>query len=202
MGFKRLRPRPWPCQQDEAKRAAFKERFVFLRRDPEAEIWYQDECGVLGDSRPRLVWAKKGSRPLLPFTGAHFKDNVIGAVRPEDGKFFSLIMPTSNTQTFQIFLNEMQKHIDSTSAVMILDNASWHKPGKLNWGRIIPFYLPPYSPDFNPIERLWLNMKQNFFNIFSARTHEALTNRLIDALCFYIDRPELCRSICRVGDFI
>jgi len=150
----------------------------------------------------RLVWSRKGQRPNLPFTGAHFKDNVIGAVRPADGKFFSLIMPTSNTRSFQIFLDEMQRHVQSRRAVMILDNASWHKPKILDWGRIQPVYLPPYSPDFNPIERLWLNLKQNFFNLFTANTHDALTNRLADALCFYIDRPELCKSICRVGGFI
>lgn len=201
MGFTRLRPRPWPNKQDEEARSAFQEKLFFLQRR-EVEIWYQDECGVLGDSRPRLIWAKKGSRPLLPFTGAHFKDNVIGAVRPRDGKFFSLIMPKSNTQTFQIFLDRIQKHVISRRAIMILDNATWHKPKKLNWGKIEPLFLPPYSPDFNPIERLWLNMKQTFFNMFTAITHDDLTNRLIDALCFYIDRPSLCKSICRMGNFI
>ena len=111
-------------------------------------------------------------------------------------------MPTSNSQTFQIFLDEMQKHVESRRAVMILDNASWHKPKKLNWGKIDALYLPPYSPDFNPIERIWLNMKQSFFNMFTADTHDALTDRLIEALCFYIDRPDLCKSICGMGNFI
>ena len=68
-------------------------------------------------------------------------------------------------------------------------------------GSIQPIYLPPYSPDFNPIERLWLNLKQNFFNLFTAHTHDALTNRLADALCFYIDRPELRKSILQTGKF-
>ncbi|HPI77897.1 MAG TPA: transposase [bacterium] len=113
---------------------AFKEELFLLRKEPDVEIWYQDECGVSGDSRPRLVWSRKGKRPILPFTGAHFKDNVIGAVRPADGKFFSLIMPTSNTRSFQIFLDETQRHIQSRRAVMILDNASWHKPKMLDWG--------------------------------------------------------------------
>jgi len=116
------------------KMIAFKEELFLLRKEPDVEIWYQDECGVSGDSRPRLVWSRKGKRPILPFTGAHFKDNVIGAVRPADGKFFSLIMPTSNTRSFQIFLDETQRHIQSRRAVMILDNASWHKPKMLDWG--------------------------------------------------------------------
>jgi transposase len=39
--------------------------------------------------------------------------------------------------------------------ILVLDNASWHKAKSLNWHHIEPVYLPPYSPDFNPIERFW-----------------------------------------------
>jgi transposase len=45
---------------------------------------------------------------------------------------------------------------------LVLDNASWHKTKKLNWYHIEPLYLPPYSPDFNPIERLWQHLKSNY----------------------------------------
>ena len=38
--------------------------------------------------------------------------------------------------------------------IFIMDNASWHKAGRLKWGNIKPVYLPPYSPELNPIERL------------------------------------------------
>ncbi|MGD9818702.1 MAG: transposase, partial [Desulfomonilaceae bacterium] len=44
-----------------------------------------------------------------------------------------------------------------------LCNASWHKSKSLNWGRFEPIFLPPYSPDLNPIERLWLIMKAQWF---------------------------------------
>ncbi len=69
---------------------------------------------------------------------------------------FSLILSVVNTESFQIFLDHMQKEIGSGRVVMIMDNASWHKTKALRWGRIEPLYLPPYSPDFNPIERIWL----------------------------------------------
>ncbi|QUE50344.1 transposase [Luteolibacter ambystomatis] len=45
----------------------------------------------------------------------------------------------------------------------MLDNAGWHKSARLNWHHIEPVCLPPYSPDFNPIERLWQHLKGQYF---------------------------------------
>jgi len=196
MGFVRICPRTWPEKQDEEKRACFVEKLKELKENPEVEIWFQDECGVQGDPKPRRVLARKGSRLRIGYTGRHFKDNVVGAVRPSDGKFFSLIMPFVNTQTFQIFIDEMQKNIGRKKAVLILDNASWHKARSLNWGRITPIFLPPYSPDFNPIERIWLVLKNSFFSTFFAKTHDELSQRLEFALRYFIFNREVCKSIC------
>ncbi len=196
MGYVRIYPRTWPEKQDEEKRACFVEKLKALKDDPEVEIWFQDECGVQGDPKPRRVIARKGARLRIGYTGRHFKDNVVGAVRPSDGKFVSLIMPFVNTQTFQMFINEMQNNIGNKKAVLILDNASWHKTRSLNWGNITPVFLPPYSPDFNPIERIWLSLKNSFFSTFFAKTHDELSSRLEFALRFFTFNPEVCISIC------
>ncbi len=55
--------------------------------------------------------------------------------------------------------------------ILILDNAIWHKSGKSKWYHIQPIFLPPYSPDFNPIERFWFRFKKDFFPI-SLQNHE------------------------------
>jgi len=183
-------------EQDEDKRASFKARLFRLECDPDVEIWYQDECGVHGDPRPRQVWAKKGSRQQIHYKGTHIKDNVIGAVRPTDGKFVSLIMPFVDTQIFQIFLDEMQQYVSSKKAVMILDNASWHRTKRVRWGKFRPLYLPPYSPDYNPIERIWLNMKTSFFTAYTATKQSELTDKLEKALRFYMDNQVHCRFLC------
>lgn len=196
MGYVKLRPRTWPSKQDYEQRAEFIEKLAELMEEQNIEIWYQDECGVQGDPKPRRILCRKGSRPRIGFTGKHIKDNVVGAVRPSDGKFMSLIMPYVDTQTFQIFVNEMQQHVGDGKVVMIMDNASWHKTRRLIWGKIIPFYLPPYSPDFNPIERIWLVLKQSFFSTFVAKCHDDLSNRLVIALRFFILNQEVCKSIC------
>ena len=81
---------------------------------------------------------------------------------------------------------------------MILDNASWHKSKTLNWGHFEPVYLPPYSPDLNPIERLWLLMKEEWFTAFYARSREELVDHLIQALNWVIDRKELNKKTCGI----
>ena len=58
--------------------------------------------------------------------------------------------------------------------------------------------LPGYSPDFNPIERLWLRLKVDWFWDFFARTSEELTQRLCAALKSFMDQPSKTASICTI----
>jgi transposase len=56
---------------------------------------------------------------------------------------------------------------------------SWHKSGQLHWHHFVSCFLPPYSPDFNPIERLWLRLKTDWF---AGLSPEELVQRLTLAL--------------------
>ena len=83
--------------------------------------------------------------------------------------------------------------------LLILDNASWHKSKSLKFGRFEPIYLPPYSPDFNPIERLWLILKAECFTDFIAKDRDALIARLDRALNWLIARTDdnkIAAAIC------
>ena len=110
-----------------------------------------------------------------------------------------LIIPEINKITFQIFLEELKKHKTEKQMILILDNASWHKTISLNWGEITPLFLPAYSPDLNPIERIWLNMKNKFFLCFTAINYKSLRRRLTKALKYFINNPDICKSICGGG---
>ena len=65
--------------------------------------------------------------------------------------------------------------------ILILDNASWHKRKSLNWHFFEPLYLPPYSPDFNPIEQAWSKIKQ-LLRSAKARSVAALEQAIAEAL--------------------
>ncbi len=58
------------------------------------------------------------------------------------------------------------------------------------WHRWVPKYLPPYSPDFNPIERIWLTMKARWFNNYVCKNEEQLIERLDQAILDVINNPK------------
>ena len=82
--------------------------------------------------------------------------------------------------------------------LVVLDNASWHKAARLNWHHFEPVYLPAYWPDFNPIERLWLVLKAEWFWDFIARTPQELSDRLCLALRSFIEDPPKTASACAI----
>jgi transposase len=194
-------PRPWPERQNQAQRKAFLEQLQVLATDPNVELWFGDECGVEGDPRPRRRWVQPGQRRTVAYLGDHLRQNVMGMVSPQSGGFFSLIVDGVDTDVFQFFLDELAKAVpkkEDKRQLLILDNASWHKASRLNWHHFAPVFLPAYSPDFNPIERLWLRLKADWFWDFIARTPEELTDRLCTALKSFIDHPTKTASICSI----
>ena len=179
-------PRRWPANQSEELRQEFLRQFAEINADSNNLIWFGDEAGFEGDPRPRRIWVKKGSRPKVPYTGNHIRHNVVGAVNPTSGQFFSLVVPHSDSVVFQTFLDEFAKHTSQTDTtkkvILILDNASWHKSESLNWHNISPVFLPPYSPDLNPIETIWRVLKERFFTGWVAKTLDQLIDRICHAL--------------------
>lgn len=171
-------PRPSVIdKQDSQKREVFIENIKQLAEERK-EIWFSDEVGFEGDPRPRARWVKKGSKPVNGRASEHLRFSAIGSVNPITGEIMSLVIPGADKKIFQIYLDELSKSTQNRELYLILDNASWHKGKDLNWHNIKPVYLPPYSPDYNPIENLWRYMKLNFFNNWYAKTIEELIDRI------------------------
>lgn len=189
-------PRPWHLKQDKELREAFQRELKELYDNNDREIWFGDETGILGDPRPRRRWMKKGKRGTVPYLGKHIRSNVVGAVNPENGELSALIVSHMDSDMFQIFLDEFNKEIKGRKVYLILDNATWHKAGKLNWHNIKVKYLPPYSPDFNPIEVLWMVMKADFFTDWIAKEQDELDDRIEKALKSFFNNPDEVASIC------
>lgn len=110
---------------------------------------------------------------------------MFGAFSPIDGASFLLELPHCNGSNFQLFLNEFSLQAPDEFKVIVLDNGAFHKAKSL----IIPpnialLFLPPYSPELNPAEKMWANFKRNF------------TNRLfktLDELSDYLEK--ICRNV-------
>ena len=193
-------PQPWPDRQDKTQRQVFRQKLKTLLADPELELWFADESGFEGDPRPRRRWAKRGTQARVTKNGDHIRMNVAGMVCPRTGQAYLLEFTHTDTDTFQVFLDEANRELnfERQRAILVLDNASWHKRKTLRWGRFEALYLPPYSPDFNPIEKLWLIIKAEWFADFIAKTRDQLIARLDQALLWALRRPESNQKTCSI----
>jgi transposase len=203
-GFALKVPQPWPDRQDEAQREAFSQQLHALSQDPDVELWFADESGFEGDPRPRRRWDKKGQKTRSTKNGDHLRMNVMGMVCPRTGEFLAIEASHSDAETFQAFLNEAHKSITfhRPRNILVIDNASWHKRKSLNWHGWEVMYLPPYSPDLNPIERIWLVMKATWFNNYVCRNLDQLIERLDQAILDVIDNPKRTGRTAAIGKLI
>jgi transposase len=106
-------------------------------------------------------------KPICTFQQVFKSTWLSGAFSPITGDHFQLILPHCNADNFQVFLNEFSKENPNELKIMVLDNGRFHKAKKL----IIPeniflVFLPPYSPELNPAEKIWAKYKRAFSNKF------------------------------------
>jgi transposase len=200
-GYALKTPQPWPDMQDEQLREVFLQELAHLLEQPEIDVWFADESGFEGDPRPRKRWDKKGRKTRITKNGGHLRMNVIGMVCPRTGQFFAIEASHSDSATYQAFLDEANKTItfQRTTNVLIMDNASWHRRKSTKWHRWSPKYLPPYSPDLNPIERIWLTMKARWFNNYVSKNEEQLLERLDQSILDVINNPQQKQKTAAIG---
>jgi transposase len=98
---------------------------------------------------------------------------VYGAVAPTTGESFFLELPQLNAANFQIFLDEFADHYQDTVNIVLMDNGSCHKAkGLIIPDNVVCLFMPPYSPELNPIERLWRDMKDQLAWVLAAQIEE------------------------------
>lgn len=102
----------------------------------------------------------RGIKPVAPFL--HRFDNLylFGAFSPITGCAHLLEMPHCNGDTFQVFLNHLSAQNPSEFKILILDNGAFHKTKRLHIpDNVALIFLPPYSPELNPAEKMWRFIK-------------------------------------------
>ena len=107
-----------------------------------------------------------------------------GAVEPTTGARFFLALPSLNRRAFQGWLDGFAAAFPESLHRLGLDNGAGHKAKAVRWpANVVPVFLPPSSPELNPIERLWRDLKDQLTDV-SATTIAALS----DAICAIIQR--------------
>lgn len=103
----------------------------------------------------------RGVRPVGLIQRTFQNYYIYGAADVEDGENFFLEFPNMNTDCFQSFLYKFSEFFQDSMNILLIDNAGIHKAKRL----IIPenirlIFLPPYSPELNPVERFWQYIKK------------------------------------------
>jgi len=144
---------------------------------------FQDEARFGCINATRRCWAPPGMRPQ---TGKQFVREytyVFAAVAPHDGTLDSLILPTVDAQSMSIFLAEVSRRHPDELILMALDGAGWHRANDLEVpDNILLIPLPPYSPELNPVEHLWDEIREKWFGNYVFGSLNAVEDRLMQAL--------------------
>lgn len=128
--------------------------------DPSIEVWAEDEVHFQRASSLIRTWAPKGKQPRVLSASTRQKIAFYGAVSLKTGKLLTQPVPTFNTETFHQFLCFLLKRTRGP-ILLILDNVSYHRARDLKpffsqyHSRLQRAFLPAYSPELNPIERVW-----------------------------------------------
>lgn len=107
-----------------------------------------------------------------------------GAVEPLTGESFFLIMPFCNTDCMNVFLKELSEAYPEDKIILVCDGAAWHK----SKGIIIPenielIFIPPYTPEMNPIEQIWKEIRKRGFKNECFSSLDKVVDRLCDTIC-------------------
>lgn len=141
-------------------------RIVRRHREDDVQLWFQDEARVGQKGCNAHVWYEKGVRPTARADKRFKSAYLYGAVRPGTDDAFALVLPRADTAMMQIFLDAFAASLPArVHAVLVLDKAGWHVTGRLAIPANVSLVnLPAYSPELNPVERVWLYLKERFLS--------------------------------------
>ena len=109
---------------------------------------------------------------------------VYGAADPLSGDLFSLILPYANTACMDVFLDELSKEYADDRILLVVDRAAWHTTTKLDIPENIElFFLPAATPEMNPIEQIWKEIRKRGFRNEIFSTLERVIDRLEHTIC-------------------
>lgn len=145
---------------------------------------FEDEAGFGRINKPKRCWCPKGQRPSVPCHHIREYRYAFGAVEPLSGESFFLTMPNCDTECTNIFLEKLSEQYPDDIILLVCDGAAWHKSKALRCPENIQLLsIPPYTPEMNPIEQIWKQIRSMGFR-----------NEVFDSLSAVMDR--LCETIC------
>ena|SRR3990172_6140127 len=118
------------------------------------------------------------------------------AVSPHEGVLDSLVLPEVNAEAMSIYLEEVSTRHPQEFILMLLDKAGWHIAKALKVPENIKLlHLPPYSPQLDPMENIWEEIREKWFpnKVFSSL--DAVIDTLVEALITLENDPKRIHKI-------
>jgi transposase len=206
-GFSYKKPKGYPYKTSKEQQEQFVSAYNELKATIQAEdgILFMDSCHPSIATKISYGWIKKGQSKPIETTTSRTRLNLIGALnlskvsKPIIGSY-----TTVDHESIVDFLKQIRKYSGIKGTIhLILDQAGYHRSievvnaaSKLN---IKLFYLPPYNPNLNSIERLWKVMNEYARNNKFFRTADEFRQKINDF--FNITLPSIADSLSlRIND--
>jgi len=164
-----------------------------------AKIFFGDEAGIRSDFHAGTTWARKGETPVVKATGQRFSVNMISAVSNRGDMRFMVCESGINAKVFIEFLKRLLHDIRSP-IFLIVDGHPTHKAKLVKKfvqstnGRLGLFYLPGYSPELNPDEFVWNDLKSHIVGRQVSFSKAELKSKTIGGLRSIQKRPHHVRK--------
>jgi transposase len=197
----------WPLyrayEQDPEKVSEWKERtFPQIQaraRKEGAAIFFADEASVRTDYHAGTTWAPVGRTPVVQGTGKRRSISMVSAVNPRGELYFDIQGTGITAEDFLAFCRRLIADV-ARPVFLILDNSQVHRALILKeyaqriGGMLTLFFLPPYSPDLNPDEWVWKNVKHDNLGRAAAKSTDDLTSFARAALNRIKSAPDVVRA--------
>lgn len=170
-GFSYKAPKLVPAKADAVKQEEFIEKYLCLLSEKPSEepLLFMDAAHPTMATKVSCGWIKRGVDKTLKQTASRTRINVVGAVELESMNVLSEFVETVNSQTVLTFFDALKAAYPQAPKIhVVLDQSGYHTSQALKDGALLRgielHYLPPYSPNLNPIERLWKVMNEHARN--------------------------------------
>ena len=144
---------------------------------------FEDEAGFGRINKPRYCWCPKGTRPSVPCHHVREYRYAYGAIEPQSGESFFLVLPWCNTACMNIFLRKLSEAYPHDFILLVSDGAAWHRAKALEIPQNIELIpLPPYTPEMNPVEQIWAWIRLHGFRNEIFHTLDKVVDNLCDTI--------------------
>ena len=161
-------------------------------------VFFEDEARFGRISREMQCWVRADMVPSVAKQLIREYIYAYSALSPQTGDCFSIISPFCNTDAMNQFLQHLSTQYCNYRIVLILDKAGWHISQTLEIAANIKLiHLNPYSPEQNPVELLWREIRRKYFKNIIFNSLDDVENTLNEALLkYHLQKEDVIKLSC------